>query len=493
MSLLRTWRAVLIVVVVGAVLALAGTALQREESTALTPAVQVEPIRSAVLLCPEPGGKTDAGVRVTAAVVPGLPGQEGPGAASIRTLPGRNAADAPITVPGGQAQIGAYGESRPPILAVGTGALAPGFVADQVGRDPRGTGRGLASTACAPAASDFWFVGGGAIAGRQTRVVLVNPDEVAAVVDLVIHGPDGIEDAPGGRGLVVPPRDRLVIRLDTLVPGVKATALHVIARSGRVGAAVDDDQMTGLDSIGSDWIPAAADPATSLYVPGILPGNGARVLSIVAPEEDATVRIRVIAGDGTFAPFERATVRIEAGSIATLDMAPVIGGVAATLELTADAPVTAGLRAFFGGTREQGETAYTAARVPMREPAAVTGLPVRSRTTVRLLLTAPQEEAAVDVTVLPFRGGTDAATPLAPTRVTVPAGSLRNVRIATPTGADWFTLVVRPVDGSGPVLVAHEVKEASSFGDLVTGYPWTPLRTQVSVPTAANDIGITVR
>lgn len=493
MSRLAWLRPIAIVVAVGLALGLAGTALQQRGVAAQAPAVQVEPIRSAVLLCPEPDGKADTGVRVTAAVVPGLAGQDGPGAASLRTLPGRNAADAPITVPGGQAQIGAYGQRRPPILAVATGSLAPGFVADQVGRDPRGSGRGLSSTACAPAAADFWFVGGGAIAGRQTRVILVNPDEVAAVVDLVIHGPDGIADAPGGRGLVVPPRERLVVRLDTLVPGVKATALHVIARSGRVGASVDDDQMTGLDSVGSDWIPAAAQPATSLYVPGILPGNGARVLSIVAPEQDATVRIRVIAADGTFAPFDRATVRIGAGSIATLDMAPVIGGVAATLELTSDAPITAGLRAFFGGARVQGETAYTAARSPMREPSAVTGLPVRSRTTVRLLLTAPQEAATVDVIVLPYTGDTTASTPLAPTRVTIPAGSLRNVRIATPTGADWFTLVVRPVETSGPVLVAHQVKETSAFGDLVTGYPWLPLRTQVPVPTAANDIAVTVR
>lgn len=493
MSAFLRVRALVVVLAIGAALMVAGTYAAGRQVADQEPAVQVEPIRSAVLLCPEPNGKADAGVRVTAAVVPGLSGQDGPGQASIRTLPGPNAADAPITVPGGQAAIGAFGEARPPIVAIATGSLAPGFVADQITRDPSGRGRGLASTACAPAAADFWFVGGGAIAGRQTRVVLVNPDEVAAVVDLVIHGPDGIADAPGGRGLVVPPRERLVVRLDTLVPGVKATALHVIARSGRVGAAVDDDQMSGLASVGSDWIPAAAQPARTLYVPGVLPGGGARVLSIVAPTEDANVRIRVIAADGTFAPFDRADVRIEAGSIATLDMAPVIGGVAATLELTSDVPITAGLRAFFGGAREQGETAYTAARTPTNSPSAVSGLPVRSRTTVRLLLTAPQEAGSVEVTVLPFTGGTQAATALAPTTVAIPAGSLKNVRIATPTGATWFTLVVRPVEGSGPVLVAHQVKETSRFGDLVTGYPWTPLRTEVTVPTAASDIGLTIR
>jgi hypothetical protein len=37
------------------------------------------------------------------------------------------------------------------------------------------------------------------------------------------------------------------------------------------------------------------------------------------------------------------------------------------------------------------------------------------------------------------------------------------------------------------------VREKSRFGDLVTGYPWSPLRTQVRVPTAQVDPGLTVQ
>ncbi len=119
----------------------------------------------------------------------------------------------------------------------------------------------MASTSCAPAASEFWFVGGGAIAGRQTRIVLVNPDETAAVVDVLIRGPEGLIDAPAGRGLVVKGEDRLVVRLDVLAPGVTATAVQVLARTGRVGASVDDEQQAGLATVGTDWIPQAAAPA----------------------------------------------------------------------------------------------------------------------------------------------------------------------------------------------------------------------------------------
>jgi hypothetical protein len=75
----------------------------------------------------------------------------------------------------------------------------------------------------------------------------------------------------------------------------------------------------------------------------------------------------------------------------------------------------------------------------------------------------------------------------------VGAGQLRNIRLTPPPGVDWYTAVVTPVEGSGPVVVAHRLREQSRFGDLVTGYPWTPLRTQVVVPTAVQDPAVAVR
>ena len=58
--------------------------------------------------------------------------------------------------------------------------------------------------------------------------------------------------------------------------------------------------------------------------------------------------------------------------------------------------------------------------------------------------------------------------------------------------SSWFTAVVTP-ENSAPVHAAHQVLENSRFGDLVTGYPWQPLRTQVAVPTANEDAGLPVQ
>ncbi len=485
--------------VVGGVVAavvVAGTLLQGELPQPDSTTAALEPVGSSVLLCPEPGtGNDDLGVRVTAVVVPGLPGQDrAGGSAVIQTLPGKESAKQRIEVPGGQAEVGASGRKLPPIEARATGALAPGFIADQWSRKPRGIGRGMGSTACAPAGSDFWFVGGGAVAGRQTRVVLVNPDDNAAVVDITVIGPDGVIEAPAGRGLVVKPNDRLIVRLDVLVPGVKATAFHVQARSGRVGAAVDDVQMSGLDAVGTDWIPVAAAPATTVYVPGVFPGKGARVLSVAAPgEDDALVSIEVMTNDGTFPPADRDSMRVPAGTVQSMDLSTVIEGDPATIKVTSEVPVVAGLRQFVGGRRQQNETAFSAGAQPFAAASAVSGLPVRPATTVHVGISAPDSDVVADITLLPFTGGKQAATPTAPRRVTVQAGRLRWIELDAPAGAAWYTAVITPAEGSGPMVVAHRVREASRFGDLVTGYPWSPLRVEVSVPQAQQDLSVTIR
>ncbi|MDP2012729.1 MAG: DUF5719 family protein, partial [Actinomycetota bacterium] len=449
-------------------------------------AVAMEPIQSSVLLCPEPGVGAQAGARVTAAVVPGQAGQEeGAGLVNLTTLVGRVSAKARLTAPGAQTEISAAGRKLPPIRVVGTGSLAPGLIANQWSRSPRGTGRGMASTPCDSAGSDFWFVGGGAVAGRQTRVVLVNPDNFAAVVDLVIYGPGGIVDAPGGRGLVVSPLQRMYVRIDALAPGVATSAIHVIARTGRIGASVDDDQMSGLQSIGTEWVPRAAAPAKHVYVPGVFPGSGARVLAIAAPgDQDAQVSINVMTSDGTFQPAERDQITVPSDSVVSMDMSSVTQGQPTTLELTSDQPIVAGMRQFFGSRNQQNDTAYASGAQALMTTAAVSGLPVQGATRVRLALTAPKGESKVKISLYPYLGRDVVSSAVQEREVTIPAGTVKWIPLNLQQNSSWFTAVVTPVN-SAPFLVAHQVLENSRFGDLVTGYPWQAVRTQVAVPTAS--------
>lgn len=487
----RAMRAVAVVAVAALVVVGLGELLRPAGTPDQPSAAVVEPVGSVSLVCPEPGSTPDIGVRVTGVVVPDLPGQDRDGTAVLRTLPGDEEASARIRVAGGQAEIQAYGVARPPVVAEATGGLAPGFTADQWGRAPLGDARGLASVACAPPGAQFWFVGGGATVGRKTRILLVNAEDVAAQVDLEVFGPDGPVDVPAGRGVVVAPRSREVLRVDALVPGTRITAVHVVARSGRVAAAVDDVEVKALQPLGADWIPASVAPAIRVLVPGLSDGPGPRELSVLSTGDgDADVAVRVITGDGTFVPVGVERIDAPAGQVVTVDLAEALKGVAATVELTSDAPIVAGLRQRFGKDGQTPDTAYSAGAPAITGPSAVSNIPSSRGERVRLWITAPESDAGVDLALLPYAGGRAAATEVALEPVTVKAGRLGWVDVEAPEDGSWYTLVARPREGSGPVVLAHRVVEDGANGPLVTGYPWSPLRVTVSVPATREDLGV---
>ena len=138
MTVSRSLRSLLVLLLAVGVIVGGGLLTQREVPQVETAAEVVEPIGTSVVLCPEPGIGSDTGVRVTAAVVPGLPGQDtGAGRAALATLPGTPEVSRALTAPGQQVQITGFGRKLPPIEGLGFGALAPGFIADQWSRDPR--------------------------------------------------------------------------------------------------------------------------------------------------------------------------------------------------------------------------------------------------------------------------------------------------------------------------------------------------------------------
>ncbi len=62
------------------------------------------------------------------------------------------------------------------------------------------------------------------------------------------------------------PRSAEPVLLSTLTDEKQTdVTVHVVVRSGRVGAAVQALD----DELGGDWLPASADPSGSLVMPGI--------------------------------------------------------------------------------------------------------------------------------------------------------------------------------------------------------------------------------
>ena len=231
------------------------------------------------------------------------------------------------------------GPDTGPVVARGTGASAPGMAAGLLTRSGVPAMRGLLGTTCAAPGTDFWFVGSGAVVGQRGRIYLTNPEPAPAVVDVTLYGPDGAIDAPAGRGIAVAAGAQEVTLLDALAPGTTVFAVNVHVRSGRISAAVRDQQVVGLTPKGADWLPPAAAPARHQLIPGVLSGTGERRLQVVAPgESDAIVKVRLVAESGTFAPAGLDVIEVAAGTVKDVDLAPFGTGDAFAVDLDSDDP-----------------------------------------------------------------------------------------------------------------------------------------------------------
>jgi hypothetical protein len=367
--------------------------------------------------------------------------------------------------------------------------VAPGIVAAQVGRTFEGQGRGLTSTACLSAGSSWWFMGGGAVLGQLTRMVLVNPESSPALVDVTVYGVDGPVDLPSTRGIALPSRSQSILRLDRLIPGVAAGALHVSASTGRVAVAVNDSVSDGLIAQGTDWVQASAEPATRLLIPGISDGAGSRSLRLIAPAGSATAAVRVYTARGAFSPVGFDAIDLPAGRLVAVDLTEVLKGEAATVEITADAPIVGGVRQSYGTGNLAAETSYTASVPISTGPTAATGLPgalgLDTKGFIRVWVTAPDGDARVRLTVLPADGQA-ASVPTIDRTIDIAARRVVTVDIDPPVDRRWFTVLVTPE--SGGVVAAHRVLLRGGGGSLVTGYAWQPLRVTVTLPTSAEDI-----
>ncbi|MEK9663737.1 MAG: hypothetical protein VW082_03870, partial [Candidatus Nanopelagicales bacterium] len=150
---------------------------------------------------------------------------------------------------------------------------------------------------------------------------------------------------------------------------------------------------------------------------------------------------------------------------------------------------------------------------PISTVAAVTGLPAQRATAVTVWLTAPGELREVSSEPLPLPSDEPDPTPSQAIEqpspvtvtlrvlpvdeagnalpspddivVTVPRDRVVAVNIPRPAGAFWYALQALPEGGE--VVIAHEALKRNANGSLITGYPWTPLRTEVEVPRAVQE------
>ena len=315
-----------------------------EAAVAPAPAV----VNRTALSCPvlASGGKLTSVVNAVSPTLPeGTPtasGTESP--LSITPLAAKADPVASLLVRG---KIGSTTPATKPVpLSIqGTGPLAAGTVGTSTTTATEGVNQGMASVPCQAPGSDFWFVGASGASGRRDVLVLTNLDSVNAEVNVTMYARTGPQDLPAARGIVVRARQTTELFLGQVATNLRDVALHVESTGGRVSPALRDNASNGTKPAGVDWLNLSAPPATKVFVPAVAPGAGERILSIANPSDlQATASLTVHGPNGPFKPAGLETVQVDAGSVKTVMLDPVLNGDPSAITVTSDQPVTASMR-----------------------------------------------------------------------------------------------------------------------------------------------------
>lgn len=313
---------------------------------------------------------------------------------------------------------------------------------------------GFSASACRPPLAESWLVGGASTTGANDLVVLGNPGDVAATVQLTAYGAQGVTAPPSGKDIVVPAGTQRVIPLAGLVLGEESPVVRVVATGAPVRASLQTSLTRVLLPGGSDQVAPLAQASTSLVLPGIQvlsagAGDAATVLRLLSPGENASATVTVSPVGGQGAAEDPRTLDLPAGTPTSLDLSGLAPG-AYTVTVSATQPIVGAA----WSTTGFGEGADFAWYTPAPVFPASGLLAVAPGAGGSLVVAADAGDAPVSVTLTPQAGGD-------PVTVSVPPGG----SVAVPVGAGIYELAP-----DAPVRAAVSY----SAPGALAGYPLWP-------------------
>jgi hypothetical protein len=279
----------------------------------------------------EPAGKTE----VSAVSIREAPGRTGLLTAStLNSKP----TDLKLTEPGKGTQLSGV---TSPIVVSADGSMASASSAVIVGDVMEGPEVGLKAAPCLAPGTSHWFSGLGATDADRTDLILSNPDDAQAQVDLRFYGRSGRVAVPGSPGIVIGGHESRTVSLTSLVEAEGALSVAVHASQGRVTAVAKRTQTTQLKPAGVDWQIPSASPSPIVVIPGIPEDDGDRKLVVTNPSRSrASVAVQVLGFQGPYEPKGAGSLDVPPESTATVNLEAGLAGGAGSVKLTSNVPVT---------------------------------------------------------------------------------------------------------------------------------------------------------
>lgn len=205
------------------------------------------------------------------------------------------------------------GGAAPRVLTAPAAGSA-GSIAGAQSEDAVGDAAGLVATACTVPQSDVWFAAGATTTGRTSVLTLANASTVPAQVRVSIWTENGPVDGSSTSQVTVPAKGRAALSLAGIAPSAGGTVVRVTSTGGRVGAALEQRTVRGLESGGVDMTAPTAAPARAQVVTGVRIAGASAVASAQRADDYADLQpvVRVLV-PGTAATTVSITVTPDAG------------------------------------------------------------------------------------------------------------------------------------------------------------------------------------
>lgn len=177
----------------------------------------------------------------------------------------------------------------------------------------------------------------------DTELLLVNTDQVDAVVSVTLNGPSGRITSAGLEGVVVPRGQSVRVPISVHVPTATAVAATFVATQGRVRASAN------LTHGGREQM-APAEARNTLAFAGVPASSKVRLVLFNPGRETVDVTVSALGVRGRFTP-EGGEVSIDPGVTVELDLTDPLNGESVALLVEASGPVAGAVDATAGADR----------------------------------------------------------------------------------------------------------------------------------------------
>jgi hypothetical protein len=188
--------------------------------------------------------------------------------------------------------------------------------------------QGAVGANCQSPTVEQWFIGATTTIGRESLLLISNPNNTDATVDLNLFGANGSIDSAGLNGIAVSANRSVVLPLAGFAPENESLTVHLTAHGAAVASWIQQKTVRGTSAAGADLISPSTDASKDLVIPGLLKRGTADATKLIAGNDnysDLTPRLSIFVPGDVAATVTAQIIGLDAKTYGTVVQETVSG------------------------------------------------------------------------------------------------------------------------------------------------------------------------